>query len=76
MKLSPRILIILSFFLYNCDETSDIGIDELLSNQKEKIKVHYLEIPLDASNVYLDSVRTDDGDLYILVSIMIQCSET
>jgi len=64
MKLSPRILIILSFFLYNCDETSDIGIDELLSNQKEKIKVHYLEIPLNASNVYLDSVRTDDGDLY------------
>ena len=64
MKFSSRLLIILSFFLYNCDETSEIGIDELLSNQKEKIKVHYLEIPLDASNIYLDSVRTDDGDLY------------
>ena len=64
MKFSIRLLIILSFFLYNCDETSEIGIDELLSNQKEKIKVHYLEIHLGASNIYLDSVRTDDGDLY------------
>ena len=64
MKFSTRILIILSFFLYTCDESSEIGIDELLSSQKDKIKVHYLEIPLNVSNVYLDSVRTDDGDLF------------
>jgi len=65
MKFSARIIIILSFLLYaSCDETSEIGIDELLSTQKDKIKVHYLEIPLEVSNIYLDSVRTDDGDLY------------
>ena len=64
MKLSAKILILLSFLLYTCDETSEIGIDELLSSQKEKIKVHYIEIPLDVSNIYLDSVRTDDGELY------------
>tara|TARA_B100001113_G_scaffold346065_1_gene336484 strand:+ start:1294 stop:2685 length:1392 start_codon:yes stop_codon:yes gene_type:complete len=64
MKFSVRIIIILSFLLYACDETSEIGIDELLSDQKDKIKVHYLEIPLEVSNIYFDSVRTDDGDLY------------
>ena len=38
--------------------------DELLSDKKEKIKVHYAEIPLEVSNIYYDSVRTDDGELY------------
>ena len=64
MKFLSRILIITSFFYYSCDETSEVGIDELLSGQKEKIKTHYVEIPLEVSNVYFDSVRTDDGDLY------------
>ena len=64
MKFLIRTLIILSFLFYSCDETTEIGIDELFSNQKERIKVHYTEIPLNVSNVYYDSVRTDDGDLY------------
>ena len=64
MKFLIRTLIILSFLFYSCDETTEIGIDELFSNQKERIKVHYIEIPLNVSNVYYDSVRTDDGDLY------------
>ena len=64
MKFLSRILILTSFFYYSCDETSEVGIDELLSGQKEKIKTHYVEIPLEVSNVYFDSVRTDDGDLY------------
>ncbi|MAR65413.1 MAG: hypothetical protein CMB83_05785 [Flammeovirgaceae bacterium] len=64
MKFLSRLSIILSFLIYSCDETSEIGIDELLSNQKEKVKVHYIEIPLEVNNIYYDSVRTDDGDLY------------
>ena len=64
MKFLTRLLIYSSFIFYSCNETSEIGIDELLVNQKEKIKVHYTEIPLEVSNVYFDSVRTDDGDLY------------
>tara|TARA_B100000214_G_scaffold26855_1_gene17600 strand:+ start:569 stop:1924 length:1356 start_codon:yes stop_codon:yes gene_type:complete len=64
MKFLVRLIIILSFFYISCDETSEIGIDELLSDQKNKIKVHYVEIPLNASNIYLDSVRTDEGDVY------------
>jgi len=64
MKFLVRLIIILSFFYISCDETSEIGIDELLSDQKNKIKVHYVEIPLNTSNIYLDSVRTDEGDVY------------
>ena len=64
MKFLSRLSIVLSFLIYSCDETSEIGIDELLSNQKEKVKVHYIEIPLEVNNIYYDSVRTDDGDLY------------
>ena len=64
MKFLVRLIILLSFFYISCDETSEIGIDELLSDQKNKIKVHYVEIPLNASNIYLDSVRTDEGDVY------------
>ena len=64
MKFLTRLLIFTSFIFYSCNETSEVGIDELLINQKEKIKVHYVEIPLETSNIYFDSVRTDDGDLY------------
>tara|TARA_Y100000768_G_scaffold177352_1_gene132703 strand:- start:21 stop:1376 length:1356 start_codon:yes stop_codon:yes gene_type:complete len=64
MKFLVRLIILLSFFYISCDETSEIGIDELLSDQKNKIKVHYVEIPLNTSNIYLDSVRTDEGDVY------------
>ncbi|MEL0009243.1 MAG: hypothetical protein VW741_05170 [Flammeovirgaceae bacterium] len=64
MKFLTRLLIYSSFIFYSCNETSEVGIDEILINQKEKIKVHYAEIPLETSNVYFDSVRTDDGDLY------------
>lgn len=64
MKFLARLLIYSSFIFYSCNETSEVGIDELLINQKGKIKVHYAEIPLEVSNVYFDSVRTDDGDLY------------
>ena len=65
MKFLTRLLIFTSFIFYSCNETSEVGIDELLINQKEKIKVHYVEIPLETSNIYFDSVRTDDGDLYL-----------
>ena len=64
MKFLTRLSIIFSFFLYSCDESSEIGIDELLNEQKEKVKVHYVEIPLGVKNIYYDSVRTDDGELY------------
>ena len=64
MKFLVRLIILLSFFYISCDETSEIGIDELLSDQKNKIKVHYVEIPLNTSNIYLDSVRTDEGNVY------------
>ena len=64
MKFLVRLIIILSILNISCDETNEIGIDELLSNQKNKIKVHYLEIPLNVTNIYFDSVRTDEGDLY------------
>ena len=64
MKFLNRILIIISFFAYSCNETSEIGINELLNEQKEKVKVHFLKIPLEVKNIYYDSVRTDDGDLY------------
>jgi hypothetical protein len=64
MKFLTRLLIYTSFIFYSCNETSEVGIDELLISQKDKIKVHYAEIPLEVSNVYFDSVRTDDGDLY------------
>ena len=50
MKFLVRLIILLSFFYISCDETSEIGIDELLSDQKNKIKVHYVEIPLNTSN--------------------------
>ena len=64
MKFLSRLSILLSFLIYSCDETSEIGIDELLSDQKEKVKVHYVEIPLEVNNIFYDSVRTDDGELY------------
>ena len=64
MKFLVRLIILLSIFYISCDETSEICIDELLSYQKNKIKVHYVEIPLNTSNIYLDSVRTDEGDVY------------
>ena len=35
-----------------------------MNEQKEKVKVHYVEIPLEVKNIYYDSVRTDDGDVY------------
>ena len=64
MKFLTRLSFIFTFFLYSCDESSEIGIDELLNEQKEKVKVHYVEIPLEVKNIYYDSVRTDDGDVY------------
>jgi len=64
MKFLTRLLIYSSFIFYSCNETSEVGIDELLINQKEKIKVHFIEIPLEVSNIYFDSVRTDVGSLY------------
>ena len=64
MKFLTRLSFIFSFFLYSCDESSEIGINELLNDQKEKVKVHYVEIPLGVKNIYYDSVRTDDGELY------------
>ena len=64
MKFLTRLSFIFTFFLYSCDESSEIGIDELLNEQKEKVKVHYVEIPLEVKNIFYDSVRTDDGDVY------------
>ena len=64
MKFLTRLSFIIIFFLYSCDESSEIGIDELLNEQKEKVKVHYVEIPLEVKNIFYDSVRTDDGDVY------------
>ena len=64
MKFLNRNVIFFFIYLFSCDQTSEIGIDELLSDKKEKIKVHYAEIPLEVSNIYYDSVRTDDGELY------------
>ena len=64
MKFLTRVIIILSFLNLSCDESNEIGIDELLSGQKNKIRVHYVNIPLNISNIYLDSVRTDEGDVY------------
>lgn len=64
MKFLSRIVFILSFCLIGCDESNEVGINELLISQKEKIKVHYAEIPLESSNVFFDSVRTDDKELY------------
>ena len=52
MKFLTRLLIFTSFIFYSCNETSEVGIDELLINQKEKIKVHYVEIPLETSNIF------------------------
>ena len=63
MKFLVRIIIISTFFLFSCDEISEIGINEILTDQHNKIKVEYVEIPLETSNVYYDSVRTDDGEL-------------
>ena len=37
MKFLTRLSFIFSFFLYSCDESSEIGIDELLNEQKEKV---------------------------------------
>ena len=64
MKFLTRIIIILSLLNLSCDESNEIGIDELLSGQKNKIRVHYVNVPLNISNIYLDSVRTDEGDVY------------
>ena len=64
MKFLNRNVIFFFIYLFSCDQTSEIGIDELLSDKKEKIKVHYSEFPLEVSNIYYDSVRTDDSELY------------
>ena len=39
MKFLTRLSFIFSFFLYSCDESSEIGIDELLNEQKEKVEL-------------------------------------
>ena len=54
MKFLTRLSFIFTFFLYSCDESSEIGIDELLNEQKEKVKVHYVEIPLEVKNIFYD----------------------
>ncbi len=64
MKFLVRSPLLIYFFLISCDQSSEIGIEELLTDQKEKIKVHYIDIPLEVKNIYYDSVRTDDGELY------------
>ena len=61
MKFLVSIIIISTFFLFSCDEISEIGINEILTDQQNKIKVEFVKIPLETSNVYYDSVRTDDG---------------
>ena len=40
MKFLTRVIIILSFLNLSCDESNEIGIDELLSGQK--IKLEYI----------------------------------
>ena len=64
MKFLVRIIVFYSLFLFSCDEISDVGINEILSDKQNKISVKYIEIPLDASNIHYDSIRTDDGELY------------
>ncbi|MGB0915832.1 MAG: hypothetical protein ACPGVI_07150, partial [Crocinitomicaceae bacterium] len=60
MKFLTRLLIYSSFIFYSCNETSEVGIDEILINQKEKIKVHYPKIE------FIES--TDKEKMYTLLA--------
>jgi len=43
MKFLVRIIIISTFFLFSCDEISEIGINEILTDQQNKIKVEFVK---------------------------------
>jgi len=55
-KITPIIVI---GILYGCEDPNDLG--ELLNSGDSKIEVLYKEILLEANNVFIDSVRTDNS---------------
>ena len=64
MNLSAKSIIFFLFFLLlyiSCDESSEVGIE--LEDRNNSLGAKYIDIPLTASNIYLDSVRTDYGSL-------------
>ena len=73
MKFLVRLIILLSFFYISCDETSEIGIDELLSDQKNKIKVHYV----DTLNIKNPDLRDEElnGAKNMLKVVLLQNDE-
>lgn len=48
----------LAFILLSCEDPSEIGIS---INPDDKIGVYYVELPVEASMVYIDSVNTGSG---------------
>ena len=64
MNLSAKSTIFFLFFLLlyiSCDESSEVGLE--LEDQDNSLEAKYIDIPLTASNIFLDSVRTDYGSL-------------
>ena len=61
LSVKNNILVFILFLLYiSCDESSEVGL-ELRENID--IEARYIDIPLTASNIYFDSVRTDLSSL-------------
>lgn len=53
-----RLFILLSILVaLACDDTSEIGLN--INPEVDKISVRYVSLPLPATNIYFDSIRTD-----------------
>lgn len=58
------LLILVALTIFSCEDAHDIGLG--LDPEGLSLKVLYTEIPLEASNVRIDSIRTD-GDSRLLI---------
>lgn len=47
------------FFLFSCEDPSEIGLD--LNPRQGAISTHYVELPVESSQLFIDSVRTAVG---------------
>lgn len=55
-------VLILPILLFSCEDPSEIG---LTLNPEDKVGVDYVDLPVDASMVYIDSVSTTSSDLLL-----------
>ena len=56
------LIVVLALFLFSCEDTNEIGTS---LNPDDKVGVYYVDLPVEASMVYLDSINTGGGSLLL-----------